>query len=113
LQPAAATPTQQRGAVRHGVPGAALHAAAAPAAVDAVFANSGQPNRVCAGDGSGGFAACSEVSTDANRSFGVAVDAAARDQESERIGLYIPDPCSLFPVVCSLKTAQPPLHSRP
>ena len=36
-------------------------------------ANYNQPNRVCTGDGSGGFSACSDVSTDANRSEGVAL----------------------------------------
>ena len=39
--------------------------------LDAVFANVGEPNRVCLGDGGGGFT-CSDVSTDTNISTGVA-----------------------------------------
>jgi hypothetical protein len=39
---------------------------------DAVFANNSQRNRVCVGDGAGGFA-CSDVSGDTNASSGVAV----------------------------------------
>ena len=38
--------------------------------LDAVFANQNQPNRVCLGDGAGGFA-CSDVSSDTNVSLGV------------------------------------------
>ena len=38
----------------------------------AIFANSGQPNRVCLGDGAGGFS-CSDVSSDTNSTFGVAL----------------------------------------
>ena len=38
---------------------------------DAVFANLNQPNRVCRGDGSGGFVSCSDVSSDTNSSLGV------------------------------------------
>jgi len=52
--------------------GAALQAPAALADLDAVFANFSQNNRVCLGDGSGAFA-CSDVSTDANSSQGVAL----------------------------------------
>jgi hypothetical protein len=40
--------------------------------VDAVFANSAQRNRVCLGDGAGGFA-CSDVSADTNQSLNVAL----------------------------------------
>jgi len=40
--------------------------------LDAVFANSPQPNRVCLGDGTGGFS-CSDVSTDINNSIDVAL----------------------------------------
>ncbi len=36
--------------------------------VDAVFANQNQPNRVCLGDGAGGFT-CSDVSSDTNDSL--------------------------------------------
>ena len=39
---------------------------------DAVFANQNGRNRVCLGNGSGGFA-CSDVSTDANPSNSVAL----------------------------------------
>ena len=42
------------------------------AALDAVFANSGQPNQTCLGDGTGNFT-CSDVSGDANASTGVAL----------------------------------------
>ncbi|MFB0536122.1 MAG: FG-GAP-like repeat-containing protein, partial [Anaerolineae bacterium] len=46
--------------------------------LDAVFANfgaatSGERNRVCLGNGTGGFTSCSDVSTDANASQGVAL----------------------------------------
>jgi hypothetical protein len=40
--------------------------------LDAVFANSLEPNRVCLNDGSGGFT-CSDVSGDTNQSRGVAL----------------------------------------
>jgi carbon monoxide dehydrogenase subunit G len=40
--------------------------------IDAVFANYNETNRVCLGDGSGGFT-CSDVSADVNWSFGVAL----------------------------------------
>jgi len=40
---------------------------------DTVFANASQVNRVCLGDGSGGFSSCSNVSADTNQSTGVAV----------------------------------------
>jgi hypothetical protein len=40
--------------------------------LDAVFANSTQPNRRCLGDGAGGFA-CADVSADTNASEGVAL----------------------------------------
>ena len=36
--------------------------------LDAVFGNDGQPNRVCLGDGAGGFT-CSDVSSDTNDSL--------------------------------------------
>ena len=42
--------------------------------LDAVFANVGQRNRVCLGAGAGGFTSCSDVSTDSNSSFGVALE---------------------------------------
>ena len=34
--------------------------------LDAVFANNGEVNRVCLGDGMGGFSSCADVSADAN-----------------------------------------------
>ena len=40
---------------------------------DAVFANLNQPNRVCRGDGSGGFVSCSDVSLDTSFSRAVAL----------------------------------------
>jgi len=47
------------------------------ATLDAVFANSGQRNRVCLGNGDGTFGApgneCSDVSTDTNNSLGMAL----------------------------------------
>ncbi len=51
--------------------------------LDAIFANwnfnnDGAPNRVCLGDGTGGFA-CSDVSADSNNSFGVALVPAGMD----------------------------------
>ncbi len=48
----------------------------ADATLDAVFANGGfptQPNRVCLGDGAGGFTSCSNVSADTNGSLSVAL----------------------------------------
>jgi len=50
------------------------------ALLDVVFANvgsgfpGGTPNRVCLGDGAGGFHSCSNVSGDSNRTFGVALN---------------------------------------
>ena len=41
--------------------------------LDAVFANSGQPNRVCLGNGAGGFTSCSNVSSDTFTSVRVAL----------------------------------------
>ena len=41
--------------------------------LDAVFANRGQPNRVCLGDGTGSLNTCSDVSADTNKSEGVAL----------------------------------------
>jgi len=52
--------------------GASVQAPTALADLDAVFANFSQNNRVCLGDGSGAFS-CSDVSTDANNSYGVAL----------------------------------------
>ncbi len=43
------------------------------ATLDAVFANSGQRNRVCLGDGMGDFTSCNDVSADTNNSRGVAL----------------------------------------
>ncbi len=40
--------------------------------IDAVFSNEGQINRVCLGNGAGGFT-CSSVSADTNSSYGVAL----------------------------------------
>lgn len=42
------------------------------AQVDAVFANWGEPDRACLGDGIGGFS-CSDVSSDTSQSFGIAL----------------------------------------
>ena len=46
-------------------------------ALDAVFANYEQNNRVCLGDGAGGFTDCSDVSSGKQYSFGVALAPAA------------------------------------
>jgi hypothetical protein len=40
--------------------------------LDAVFANAGQSNRVCLGDGAGNFT-CSDISADTNNSQSVAL----------------------------------------
>ena len=60
----------------------ALTYAAEPTLV-AVFANNGTPNRVCLGDGSGGFSSCSDVSDDSNLTFGVALGDATEAQSSD------------------------------
>jgi hypothetical protein len=49
--------------------------------LDAVFANSTQPNRRCLGDGAGGFA-CADVSADTNTSYGVALGLLGLDVSS-------------------------------
>ena len=48
------------------------YASLAHATLDAIFANFDQPNRICLGDGMGGFT-CSDVSADTNGSLGVAL----------------------------------------
>ncbi len=76
--------------------GLALGGVDGDANLDAVFANIGQPNRVCLGDGAGGFS-CSDVTGDTFNSNGVALgfvngdsnlDAVfANDGESNRVCL--------------------------
>ena len=52
--------------------------------LDAVFSNFVQPNRVCLGDGSGGFA-CSDVSTDTNQSEDVALGLVNADSNLDAV----------------------------
>ena len=50
--------------------------------LDVVFANEGESNRVCLGDGSGGFT-CSDVSTDTNTGEGLALGDVGGEEEDD------------------------------
>ncbi len=67
------------------IPGSASGGVDGDGDIDVVFANFGQRNRVCAGDGSGGFA-CSDVSTDTNDT----VDVAMAPNGADTVGLVDP-----------------------
>ena len=54
--------------------------------LDAVFANTNvQPNRVCLGNGTGGFISCSNVSTDTNNSLGMALGFVDADSDLDAV----------------------------